>query len=149
MNRLSTRQVRRSVARSLRTLSLALLVASLLLGLIPPPLVLQIVDTNLSMSRLEPVADTLQKALPAPSTALAKVGFRDKRELADRNEKALLSKNAHAETDSVAAEISPKGFLGSAPRELDNVTLASFESDQTLAQAASPFKLLQPAYLRR
>ena len=66
MNRTSHRPVRRSSSRLFRTLGTALLVASLLLGLIPPPLV-----TSIAPAPLEPVADAVTDLLPAPSVAAA------------------------------------------------------------------------------
>ena len=70
MNRLSTRQVRKFLVRSIRTLGMALLLVSLLLGLIP----FSAVTSVASLSGLTPVvklAKAVELLLPGPSVAQA------------------------------------------------------------------------------
>ena len=74
MSSRSFRQIRKSIARSMRTLSVALLVASVLLGLLPPPLVTS-VATHIAPAPLEAevveAAKSLADALPEAATASA------------------------------------------------------------------------------
>ncbi|MEZ4707401.1 MAG: SdrD B-like domain-containing protein [Caldilineaceae bacterium] len=66
MNRMHTRQIGKSIIHSLRVLIPALLLASLLAGLIPPPMVREITPAPLKQ-----VVAQIETVLPAPETALA------------------------------------------------------------------------------
>ncbi|MEM7134865.1 MAG: hypothetical protein AAF702_51885, partial [Chloroflexota bacterium] len=76
MNRLSFRQIRKTIARSTRTLLNAFLAASLLLGLIPPPLVTTVADLTgfRNLSGLADILPELSVAEAAPLEAPASVG---------------------------------------------------------------------------
>ncbi|MEM7134021.1 MAG: SdrD B-like domain-containing protein [Chloroflexota bacterium] len=72
MNRLSPRQIWKTIARSTRTLLNAFLAASLLLGLIPPPLVSHVATHTADLTGFENLSglgDQLADALTEPSAA--------------------------------------------------------------------------------